>query len=81
LNKHKHGYKQESFDACLRRLFGLPDKKGNAQPLRTYWIVPNGTEPKAFLTSADARGHAIVLATKKGHKKADTVIAVREEAS
>jgi len=76
LEKRQRG--TESYDATLRRLFGLPDRKGNAQPLRTLWIVPNGTAPIARLTQAEARGDAIVLAAKRGIKKAEQVIQVQE---
>ena len=73
----RRGAKGESLDSILRRQFGLPDRKGTAQPLALYYVVP-GQPPQVSDDLADARGKAIVAATKKGLKKAAAVLTVRE---
>jgi len=73
----RRGAKDESYDAILRRQFGIPDRKGTAQPLAIYYVVP-GSPPLISDDLADARGKAIVQATRKGLKKAVAVLTVRE---
>lgn len=76
----KRRKKGESFDACLRRQFGLADRRGRAQSLATYFVLENFGNPIIKKTLADARGEAIVQATKRklGIKKAEAVKEVRE---
>lgn len=76
LKKHQRG--KESYDSVLRRMFGMPTTKGKAQELLRYFIVPNGTDPVIRKSVAEARGAAILLAARKGIKKAEAVIEVRE---
>ncbi len=76
--RYKKGTKSESYDSALRRFFGLPTVRGEAQSLRNYFIIDNGGEPLAFADKAEARGTAVIRAVRKGHKKAEAVIAVRE---
>lgn len=76
LEKRQRG--EESYDAILRRLFGIPTRKGEAQPLKIYYVVPNEASPIIRRTLAEARGESIIVATKKGIKKAESVITVQE---
>lgn len=71
--KHKGTY-----DAILRKLLGLDPKKGQAEPLKHYWVIPNGNDPVIYNTEAQAKGGAIVLAVKQHRKEAHPVIKVRE---
>lgn len=70
--------KRESADLTLRRLLGLPDKKGKAQTLELYYVIPNGGDPKISRDLAEARGEAILLAAGKGLKRAERIITVQE---
>lgn len=76
LEKRQRG--TESYDAILRRLFGIPTRKGETQLLKVYYVVPNESNPIVRKTLAEARGEAILLATKRGIKKAESVITVQE---
>lgn len=76
IRKRQHA--GESFDATLRRMFGIRGRKGQKNDLRVYYILPNGTAPKVSTNLAEARGEAIILATKKGLKKAEAVLTVQE---
>jgi hypothetical protein len=69
---------KESYDAILRRLFGLETRKGEAQPLHTYYVIPNNGDPIIRASLAEARGEAILLATKRGIKKAEQIVTVQE---
>lgn len=74
---------QDTFDAYLRRQFGLMSKQGETQRLRTYYLIDTETELIAKRTLAEARGETIVLAVRRGQKrnwraKKDEVITVRE---
>lgn len=73
----RKGSAGESLDSIIRRHFGWPDRKGTAQPLALYYVIPG---PPALISAdlAEARGKAIVTATRKGLKKAQSVITVRE---
>lgn len=77
---HRKARRGEAADATLRRLFGLPDRKGEPQVLRTYYVVPNEGRPLISDREADARGQAILMAARKrlGAKKAERVIEVKE---
>lgn len=75
----------ESYDACLRRHFGLASRKGEPQSLLKYYIVDagEGEAPIARRTLAEARGEAILLSVKRGGKRTDNykkvpVLTVRE---
>ena len=69
----------ESFDSILRRVFGLPDRKGNEQPLKTYYVIDNGGKsPIIKRDKAEAKGEAIILAVRKDSKKTERVLTVRE---
>ena len=60
---------KESLTACLRRLLGLPSKRGE-KPKRHY-VLPSDLFPSVEL----ARGHAIMRAVKT--KKPEKPIEVR----
>lgn len=77
----KMGQKGESYDAILRKAFGLPDRRDNEQPLKAYYLLPGSPLVAKEATAkglAEARGEAILQATKRGLKKAVAVILVRE---
>jgi len=57
---------EEPLDATLRRLFGLPTKKGDPQPLTTVYVVMDESNPQAFFNKGEARGAAISAGVKKG---------------
>lgn len=78
LKKRQHD--DEKLNDTLRRILGLPNRRGEAQPLRIYYVVPNGHAPIVRLSLAEARGEAILLATRKKLKKAEAVIIVQEMA-
>jgi hypothetical protein len=76
INRKRKG--KEGYDATLRRLFGLPTIKGKPQPLFVAYVIQNNGKPVISMSKAEARGEAILLATKRGHKKAETVLTVTE---
>ncbi len=83
LNKRKlrRGEKNvESYDAVIRRMLGLPTKEGEAQELRTYFVLPQESEnePLIFLKKSEARGAAILRSVRRGNRKPEVVITVRE---
>lgn len=67
---------KESFDSILRRLFGLPTKKGDDQSLRVFWTVPG--QKKLYEDRADAAGASVLLAHKSGKRKARKPIRLKE---
>lgn len=67
---------KESFDSVLRRLLGLPTKKGEKQELRVFWTVPG--QKKLYEDRADAAGESILLAHKSGKRKAKKPIKLKE---
>lgn len=76
LRKRQHA--GEKLNDTLRRVLGLPTRRGKKQELRTYYVVPNGESPVIRLSMAEARGEAILLATRKRLKKAEAVVTVQE---
>lgn len=70
----------ESYDEILRRLFGLPTRRGERQPTLTYFVLPNEGEPLIFQDKAEARGAAVIRAVRRGLKKAEAVVTVRGSA-
>lgn len=70
---------RESLDGTLRRVFGLPDRKGSEQPLRTYFILDNGGRPLVRYSEEEARGEAVIQAVKRGDRTYEKPIKVREE--
>lgn len=79
--RRKRRKSDESYDAVLRRLFGIDTLKGAKQPLRTYFILETDRDPIAKRTLAEARGEAIILAVRRQKKriyKGETPIKVQE---
>lgn len=81
LKKRKSG--NESFDSTLRRQFGIPSFKDrgddNRNALRTFFLVrQEAGHFKVFDDLATARGEAILVAMRKGVRKAERVIETRE---
>lgn len=70
--------KGEGFDATIRRIFGLKDKKGNPQPLKKYWLLER-PEPTIFATQSEARGEAMIRAAMDGKRKAEKPKRMRED--
>jgi hypothetical protein len=62
---------KESYDAVIRRHFGLPSWKGHEQPLKHYYVIDTQNDLKVFRTKAEAYGEAILLAVKRGQKRTD----------
>ncbi len=74
LRRRKDG--RESHDCLLRRTFGLDQRNGDPNPLLVGWVEVN--TGKFFLDEADARGASIQAAVKRGIRKVDKPIRVRE---
>ena len=70
-----------SYDALMRKLFGLPDRKGASQRLIEGYLIPASgafhLRTKDY-TEADANGDAIIAAAKKKSKKVHAPILMRE---
>lgn len=65
-----------SYDAYLRKAFGLPDWRGNKQPLvEGYLEVTTG---KFYVVEAEANGAAVVEAVKRKTKKVNKPLRMRE---
>jgi len=67
---------REGYDSILRRLFGLPTRKGEKQKKETFWLPLGGK--RVFRDKADAAGEAVLLAHKSGKKKTKRVIMLKE---
>lgn len=65
-----------SWDSLFRKIFGLPNRKGLKQPLTEFYFVPS--TGRAFQKLSEARGAAIVDAVRKGSRKPDKPIRMRE---
>lgn len=74
----KHRKKSESFDATLRRRFGLPTRKGEPQELGIFFVLENSGRPLIFTEEPEARGFAVELAIRKRTRKAERVLTVQE---
>ncbi len=75
--------KGESFDAALRRHFGLPGRKGQDNTLQEFLIAPDEERPRAFTLEqeAEARGFMIQKEVRRGNRKVMAkLIRVREVA-
>lgn len=69
-------HEKDSWDSLLRRLHGIPGKKLHAPALREYFILPSTMQ--VFQTLGKARGAAVVNSVKKGMRKAELPLRVRE---
>ncbi len=74
----------EGYDACLRRQFGLPSRKGKPQDLAEYYAIA-GEDLLLFRRKSEATGESILRAVRKGKKfradhytKREKVVKVRE---
>lgn len=68
--------KKESVDGMMRRLLGLPSRKGKVQNLRVFWALPKlGVITE---TEEDARGLAVVVKVQKKLSEIEDPICVRE---
>jgi len=74
LEKKRQG--RMSWDALLRKMLGLPDRKGVVQPLIEGWLEVNSG--LFFFEEADARGASVVAAAKTKSKKVKQPIRMRE---
>lgn len=68
--------KRLSFDCLLRRVFGLPNRRGEPQPLVEGWLEVNSG--KFYLDEADARGAAVIEAARARTKKVKRPLRMRE---
>lgn len=64
-----------SYDLILRRLLGLPGKKGESA-IKEYYLLLGAN--KIFSEAADARGQALVRAVKLKQEKPERLVRVRE---
>lgn len=53
----------ESIDSVLRRLFGMPDRRGCPQPLLEVWLEQYSGQ--TFADEADAKGAAAIQAARR----------------
>jgi len=65
-----------SWDALLRRQFGLPDKRGNPQPLGEWYVLPEAMQ--VFDSLPKAKGAAVLNAVKSKSGRAERPLKVRE---
>jgi len=65
LDKKRRG--KEGFDAVLRRLLGLPNRRGTAQILRSFWLLPQKLIVRK--SRAEAKGEAVLASVRSGKKK------------
>lgn len=65
LNQHRKQH--ETVSSALRRLMGLPPRKGEFSPIQTFYILPESRV--VALTIEEARGLAVIHAVRKGKKK------------
>lgn len=66
---------KESFDAFLRRLLGLPNRKGVRPQLLEAWVLPS----LCFPSEAKAKGHAVMQAAWQGKSsRPEKPVRVRE---
>ena len=70
----RRGKDRASYDSILRRYLELPTKKGQAQSLRTYYVLDNEGSPLIFTRKADAAGEAVMLAVKRKGKPEPVII-------
>lgn len=74
LEKKRQG--RSSFDSLFRRMFGLPNRKGEPQPLLEGWLEVN--TGRFYFEEADARGASVIAAAKAKTKKVKQPIRMRE---
>lgn len=65
-----------SWDCLLRRIFGLPNRKGEPQPLLIGWLEVNTGQ--FYLEEAEARGASVMVSAKAKTKKFRQPIKMRE---
>lgn len=76
LQKKRANNSKESWDCLFRRMLGLPDRRGNEQPLVEGWLEI--TTGQMYIHQADARGAAVMEAAKAKTKKVNKPIRMRE---
>lgn len=67
---------KETTDSIIRRLLGLPTRKGIPQHLLELWLVPSSGF--VHTDKAKAKGEAIKQAVKLGKGKPESIIRLRE---
>lgn len=69
--------KDQSYDQILRKIFGLPTREGEKQPVKVFYALTN---PKlaVFDNLADARGEAMIRAAMNGKRKTEKPIKMKE---
>lgn len=73
-NRLKKG--KETLDSILRRVLGLPTRKGIPQHLLELWLVPSSGF--VHTDKAKAKGEAVKQAVKKGRLHPEKLIRLRE---
>lgn len=68
--------KRMSWDCLLRRMFGLPTRKGDPQPLVEGWLEVNTGQ--FYLDEAEARGASVVAAARAKTKKCKQPLRMKE---
>ena len=67
---------KESFDALLRRILNLPNRKGEKPGLFEAWVLPSSGQ--CFHTRAKAHGAAVMQAAWSKSERVETPVRVRE---
>lgn len=76
LQKKRTNNTYESWDSLLRRMLGLPNRKGELQPLIEGWLeVISG---QFYLKENEARGAAVWESAKRKTKQVPKPIKLRE---
>lgn len=68
--------KGESWDNLLRKILGLPNRRGEHPALVEGWLELN--TGRLYLSRSEARGQAVVEAAKQGKKQISQPIFMRE---
>ena len=76
LNSQRLNKRSLSWDAFMRIILGLPNRKGEVKPLLEGWLEVNSGQ--FYLNEKDANGAAVVLMAKKKTKKYLKPIRMRE---
>lgn len=74
LEKKRQG--RISFDELLRRMLGLPDRKGERRAILEGWLEVNSGH--FYFDEAEARGASVIAAAKAKTRKVKQPIRMRE---
>lgn len=76
LEKRRSNGRKLSWDAFFRRVFGMPDRRGNLAPLVEGWLEVNSG--RFYLNKAEANGAAVFESARRKTKNIIKPIRMRE---